>query len=102
MGRLKPCFDQPARPEARITIPCGCSKRHPGPLQVCIDPGRAQVLHDNYLIWQADYKTITPTFPPQHTIYIPFVFKEVKVYFPLIFKSFTLYIPIAYKNRSGG
>lgn len=91
--------------ETRITIPPVAAPNGTlVPYQVCIDAQgeRKFCVLDSYLIWQADYKTITPTVPPQHTIYIPFVFKEVKVYFPLIFKSFTLYVPIAFKNRSGG
>lgn len=90
--------------ETRVTIPPLAAQNGTLiPYQVCIDTqsSRKFCVLDSYLVWEAEYKTITPSVPPQRTLYLPFVFKEVKVYLPLVFKEFTIFIPIGFKNRSG-
>lgn len=70
------------------------------PYKVCLDTvgGQKFCIMDSYLIWQADYISITPTPPTQHTSYLPFVVKNIRVYIPAMMNEVKTYLPFVGNN----
>jgi hypothetical protein len=70
------------------------------PYKVCLDTvgGQKFCIMDSYLIWQADYISITPTPPTKHTSYLPFVVKNIRVYIPAMMNEVKTYLPFVGNN----
>jgi hypothetical protein len=70
------------------------------PYKVCLDTigGQKFCIMDSYLIWQADYISITPTPPAQHISYLPFVMKNIRVYLPAMVNEVKTYLPFIGNN----
>ncbi len=65
------------------------------PYKVCINTPKGQrfCLMDSYLIWKADFITISPRLSPESTSYLPFVVNNLQTYVPAIIDEFILYLP---------
>jgi hypothetical protein len=66
------------------------------PYKVCVETQNAQMfcVMDSYLIWEADYLTVTPSIPDEYLNYLPFVLKNYKVYVPAVLENFKIYLPL--------
>lgn len=65
------------------------------PYKVCVNTPKGQrfCLMDSYLIWKADFITISPRLPPGNTSYLPFVVKNFQAYVPAVLENFEMYLP---------
>jgi len=66
------------------------------PYKVCINTPKGQrfCLMDSYLIWQADFITISPRLAPGNTSYIPFVVRNFQAYVPAVLEEYIIYLPM--------
>lgn len=66
------------------------------PYKVCVETQNAQMfcVMDSYLIWEADFLTVTPEIPDEYMSYLPFVLKNYKVYIPAVLGNFEIYLPL--------
>lgn len=71
------------------------------PYKVCIDTPKGQrfCLMDSYLVWTADFITISPRLSPDHTSYLPFVINNFQSYIPAVIDQYILYLPILTKDN---
>jgi len=66
------------------------------PYKVCVSTPKGQrfCLVDSYLIWQADFITISPRLSPGNTSYIPFVVRNYQTYIPAVLEEYKIYLPM--------
>ena len=66
------------------------------PYKVCVDTPKGQrfCLMDSYLIWKADFMTVSPSLVAENTSYIPFVLKNFRTYIPAVLDSYKMYLPL--------
>lgn len=66
------------------------------PYKVCVNTQNEQMfcVMDSYLIWEADFSTLTPEIPDEYMGYLPFVVKNYKVYIPAVLENFKIYLPL--------
>lgn len=71
------------------------------PYKVCVSSGLEQVfcIMDSFLIWNADYITITPEIPPENMAYLPFVLRNIEVYIPSVLERFKTFLPVVLSSE---
>ena len=71
------------------------------PYKVCVGAETEQMfcVMDSYLIWRADFITVTPEVPEEYTSYLPFVLKNYQVYIPALWERFTIYLPLILREK---
>jgi hypothetical protein len=83
--------------ESHIQIPAmGAENGTIIPYKVCVSPPNGQrfCVLDSYLIWKADFITVSPTIEPKFSAYLPFLFQHLDVYIPAVVESYRTYLPI--------
>jgi hypothetical protein len=82
--------------ESRLNIPAmGAENGTLIPYKVCVSTpsGQRFCVMDSYLIWKADYITLSPALPPGQTAYLPFVVLNFERYIPAVIEAYKSYLP---------
>jgi len=70
------------------------------PYQVCVDTpdGPRFCVIDSYLIWEADFVTVSTPQPPQFQTHIPLILRNIKIYMPaLVDQLEDVFLPLVAK-----